>query len=63
MRRLYQSLPYILLKKKYLVPSPPKRPHFPTLSFKTNPYGMLQKYYPQALDPHVQDMFKAGKNA
>lgn len=40
------SLPYILLKKKYLIPPPPKRLYFPVYFYKSNPYGMLQKHFP-----------------
>jgi len=44
--KLYKQLPYIIYKKKYLIPQKPENPRNPLFGKYTNPLNLAKKYFP-----------------
>lgn len=48
LKKLYQSLPRIVLKGKFLVPQPPRR-RSALISYVKDPFAKLKQRYPYAI--------------
>lgn len=63
LKKAFKSLPYILVRGKFLIPHPPKCPKFNMRFLKSNPFALIKRSFPHIIDKRILELAESDEKA